>query len=92
MRKGLLYIVWALLYGALISCEQEKTQNRTALAELAGSLDGYFSDKGAWFCLSQPENGRSIIGAPIILSDSNGYRFREELLTLSAVTVNNYEI
>ena len=84
LKKSLAYIVFLFLLTALLSCNNREAVVRTGPDPFAGSMTGYFSDKGAWFCLALPDSGRLGSGIPLILSDSNGYSFGEELFALSA--------
>jgi putative isomerase len=52
------------------------------LQEAADLLPGPVFDLGSWFGLTHPDDGRMGLGAPYLLSDSNGYSLREPLAIL----------
>ena len=58
-----------------------------ALLELDSTLTSPFFDQGAWFGISLPEKDFGM-AAPLMLSDSNGYKFKAPIL-LGAIKENN---
>nr|NQU91942.1 hypothetical protein [Bacteroidota bacterium] len=83
--KATLVLSAYLILIAIKGCNSgdHQQQDPIDLYQYNNPAPDFFFDQGSWFGIQLPEGGKAGIAAPLILSDSNGYRFREPIIGLS---------